>query len=83
MRIRVECDRDGLGAAKPRSLYLDGRRIDVVETLDQWHGRDYRYVKVQSHEGGLYILRFDESRDEWALTMFHSARGQALTASHS
>jgi hypothetical protein len=26
------------------------------------------------------MLRFDEIRDEWALIMFVSARGQALTA---
>jgi hypothetical protein len=48
--------------------------------IDQWYGPDYRYVKVKGSDGGIYILRFDEIRDEWALIMFVSARGQALTA---
>ena len=51
-----------------------GRRIDVVEMIDQWYGADYRYVKIKGSDGGIYILRFDEIRDEWALIM-SSPRG--------
>jgi hypothetical protein len=79
MRIRVEPHSDDVTAA-PRSLYLDGRRIDIAETIDRWYGPDYRYVKVNGLDGAVYILRFDETRDEWDLTMFVSARGQALAA---
>ena len=64
----------------PRSLDWDGRRIGIVEMIDQWYGPDYHYVKVKGSDGGIYILRFDEVRDEWALIMFVSARGCALTA---
>jgi hypothetical protein len=60
------------------SLYWSERRIDIIEIIDQWYGADYRYVKVKDDDGGLYILRFDERRNEWALIMFVSARGQAL-----
>jgi len=35
-------------------------------------------VKVKDDDGGVYILRFDERRNEWALIMFVSARGQAV-----
>ena len=59
----------------PRSLYWNERRIDIIEIIDQWYGVDYRYVKVKDDDGGLYILRFDERRNEWALIMFASARG--------
>ena len=48
--------------------------------VDQWYGPDYRYIKVKGSDDGIYMLRFDEIRDEWALIMFVSARGQALTA---
>ena len=61
--------------APPRSLYWNELRIDII---DQWYGADYRYVKVKDDDGGLYILRFDERRNEWALIMFVSARGQVL-----
>ena len=48
--------------------------------VDQWYGADYRYIKVKGSDDGIYMLRFDEIRDEWALIMFVSARGQAPTA---
>ena len=74
MRIQVESSTNHDGMPIPRRFRLDGSRIDVVETLDQWHGPDYRYVKVKCDNGGLYILRFDESRGAWDLTMFQSER---------
>jgi hypothetical protein len=80
MHIPVELHADHRGSAILRRLYFDGRQIDVVETLDQWYGPDYRYIKVKGHDGGLYILRFDETQAEWELTMFLRARDQRLTA---
>jgi hypothetical protein len=78
MLVHVDSYADRLGVQMPRRLRLDGRHVDVIETLDQWHGSDYRYVKVRGHDGGLYILRYDGMRDEWELTMFASIRAQAF-----
>ena len=61
----------------PRRLHFGGHQIDVLETLDQWYGPDYRYIKARGTDGGLYILRFDEAQAEWELTMFKDARAQA------
>ena len=58
----------------PRRLHFGGPQVDVLETLDQWYGRDYRYIKARGTDGGLYILRFDEAQAEWELTI---ARAQA------
>ena len=77
MSIEAKLDLGDIGVA-PRSLYWNERRIDIIEIIDQWYGADYRYVKVKDGDGGLYILRFDERRNEWALIMFVSARGQVL-----
>ena len=77
MRIQVEVYADDVGAT-PRSLYWDERRVGIVDIIDQWYGTDYRYVKVKGDDGGIYILRCDEIRNEWALIMFVSARSQAL-----
>ena len=49
----------------------------TVEMIDQWYGADYRHVKVKASDSGIYILRFDEIRDEWTLIMFVSARAVA------
>jgi hypothetical protein len=78
VHIRTEYRADNVTPA-PRSLDWGGRCIDVVEMIDQWYGADYRYVKVKGSDGGIYMLRFNEIHDEWALIMFVSARGQALT----
>ncbi len=70
MRIRVESLPDDHGTPVLRALHFDRRRTEVVETLDQWYGPDYRYVKVRGDDGALYILKFDETRADWELTMF-------------
>src|SRR5262245_7178145 len=69
MHSRVEPRADNVTAA-PRSLDWGGRRIDVVEMIDQWYGADYRYVKVKGSDGAIYMLRFNEIHDEWVLIMF-------------
>jgi hypothetical protein len=79
MRIRAEPHANDV-AATPQSLYCKGRRTDIVEMIDRWYGPDYCYVKVKAHDGSVYILRFDETYEQWELTMFISARGQALAA---
>ena len=76
MRIQVEHHAD-LRAA-PRSLYRGERRIDIIEIMDQWYGPGYRYVKVRGHDGSVYILLFDEIRDQWELIMFSTASAQRL-----
>jgi hypothetical protein len=74
MRIQVDRYTSDNGVPMPRSFRLNGMHVVVTETLDQWHGPDYRYVKVKGDDGGLYILRFDEARAVWDLTMFESER---------
>jgi hypothetical protein len=74
MRLRVEHRVDDRGMPMPHTLQFDGRHVHVVETLDQWHGSDHRYVKVRCDDGCLYILRHDAAREGWELTMFESGR---------
>ncbi len=77
MRLEVEIEAGGRGIEIPRRVYLDGRKIEVVENVDQWHGRDYRYFKIRCDDGNLYILRFDEACSEWELTMFQRPDAEA------
>jgi len=68
----------GDGAELPRRFRLRGRHVGVVEIVDRWHGCDPIYFKVTGDDGSLYILRHDEVRAEWELTMFASLRAQAI-----
>jgi hypothetical protein len=78
MHIQVDTFLGHGGMQMPARFHFDGRHIDVVEILYQWHGPDYRYIKVKGDDGGLYILRVDDSRADWELTMFESPRAQIL-----
>jgi hypothetical protein len=80
MRMQVGQQAGHRGMHMPWRLHFGGYWVDVLETLDQWYGTDYRYIKVRGNDGGLYILRFDEPRAEWELTMFRSARAQVRMA---
>ena len=61
--------------AAPQSIYRGKRRTDIIEIIDQWYGPGYRYVKVRGHDSSVYILSFDEIRDQWELIMFSATRG--------
>src|SRR5262249_21494463 len=76
MRIHVEQHADHRGMPMAWRLHFGGDQADVLEALDQWYGPDYRYIKVRGHDGGVYILCFDELHAEWGLTMYTSARAQ-------
>lgn len=72
MQVEVETYADR-GVEKLRRIRFDSREVDVVENIDQWHGADYRYFKVRGNDGGLYIVRHNELRADWELTMYEQA----------
>ena len=80
MRIDVDSDTGDGGIERPRRVRLNGRVIEIVETIDQWPGRDYHYFKVKGDDGNLYILRLDEAQHIWELTMFQSPSAQSFSA---
>lgn len=80
MQIQVETYIDEGGAEQLRRFRLDGRVIEVADNIDQWHGADYRYVKVRSSDGDVYILRHNEARVEWELTMYQRSQSQGAPA---
>ncbi|MCC6947406.1 MAG: hypothetical protein IT539_06500 [Bradyrhizobiaceae bacterium] len=77
MRISVKTQPAGQDAEQLHSLRLDGRQVEIAETADQWAGADYRYFKVRDADGNIYIVRHDEPRNEWELTMFERAHAPA------
>jgi hypothetical protein len=81
MRVLVETSAGHGGVEMPRRFRLDGRKIEVTDNLDQWHGAQDRYFKLMGDDGNLYILRLDEKRAEWELIMFQSPHYREIVAS--
>ncbi len=79
LALEVQVEREaGHPEAMPKRFRLSGREVEIDENIDAWHGPSYRYVKVRGGDGNVYILRFDEKRAEWELTMFQSPRAEAF-----
>ncbi len=56
------------------------RVIEVADNIDQWQAAEYRYVKVRDSDGNVYILRHNEIRAEWELTMYQRSQPQGAPA---
>jgi len=70
-RIEVIAYSGSRGEETPRSLILEGRRIDVVLILKQWIEEDGgsrkvgRAFQVQGDDGRIIKIYFDEETKEW------------------
>ncbi len=73
MNVKVDCYAGYRGEETPRRIEIDGRRVEVVEVIDRWHGPDHRYFKLRGDDGAAYVLRHDESAECWALERLDSA----------
>ena len=56
------------------SQCLADHRIAVADVLDAWLAPDHRYFKLKGEDGDTYIVRHDEQRGIWELTMFRADR---------
>jgi hypothetical protein len=52
---------------RPRDFTVDEGLFEVAEVEDRWYEPDAMYFRVRTTEGKRYILRYDESEDEWRL----------------
>jgi len=72
MQVQVETYMDR-GIEKLSRIRFDGRPVEIAENIDQWYGADYRYFKVRGGDGNLYIVRHNEVRPDWELTLYEQA----------
>lgn len=68
--LRVICYAGYRGEQEPRSFFLGGQVVEVVEIIDRWTAPEHRYFRCLGSDGDTYILRQDEARDRWELTMY-------------
>lgn len=80
MEIRVECYAGYRGEQEPRAFWLGKRRIAAIEILDRWMAPDHRYFKIRGSDGHIYVLRNDETKNEWTLGAFTRARASEAAA---
>jgi hypothetical protein len=73
MQVQVESYLDEDGVEKLRRIRFDDREIEVADNVDQWHGADYHYFKVRGGDANVYILRHNEARADWELTLYERA----------
>jgi hypothetical protein len=52
---------------RPRDFTVDEDLYDIAEVEDRWYEPKAMYFRVRTTEGKRYILRYNESGDEWTL----------------
>ena len=73
MRLEhVECHCGYQANERPLGFTLGSRRFAVKELLDKWYGIDYTYFKVRADDESIYILKYDERKDQWSLEFFNA-----------
>lgn len=83
MRVAVEWRGEPPSPGAPAgagSFWIGERRVDVREVVDRWPSGDHQYVKVESEDHSLYILRNDFSEGTWELIAHLSPDAEALLA---
>jgi hypothetical protein len=65
--IRVEACPGYKANERPRDFTVDEDLYEIAEVGDRWYDLDAMYFRVRTTEGKRYILRYDESEDDWTL----------------
>lgn len=73
--IKVKCYSGYRGEETPRTIYLHDKEIQVKEILDMWLAPDHRYFKFLGSDDGVYIIRYDDSKCIWELTLYKGNMG--------
>lgn len=74
LTINVECCADYQGEETPRRFFMGANAVEIEEVIDRWIAPDHRYFKVRAGENDIYLLRHDELKDRWELTLFQSGK---------
>lgn len=67
MKVRVEAYAGYKANERPQKFCLGERWREVIEVIDRWYGPGYSYFRIKADDGCLYVLRLDETTDEWSL----------------
>jgi len=62
---KVSCLAGSRANERPISFFLDAREIRVRTILKTWREPGRLFFKIESEEGCLYVLLYDEYPDLW------------------
>jgi hypothetical protein len=60
---------------RPLSFKLLERTFMIEEILDRWYGEDTLYFKVRADDRKVYLLKYNQTQDEWFLAGLVSPPG--------
>ena len=75
-RLRVECYAGHRADVAPVRFHIGTRSVEVREIIDRWLDPAHSYFKLRGDDGGIYILRHDQTADVWEMTLFDSGTRQ-------
>jgi hypothetical protein len=67
VKVRVECYAGYQGEQEPRSLYVEGERVEVVTIAARWREPDGDRFRVRANDGHTYVLWHRPEEDIWEL----------------
>jgi hypothetical protein len=65
--IDVICYAGYAADEEPRTIVVDGRRVDVVAVERRWREPDARFFSVRTADGTRYVLRQDVVTSAWTI----------------
>ena len=74
MPLRVSSYSGYRSEKEPLAFWLGDRRLGVRAIVDRWYAPTQRWFRVDADDGNLYILRHDETSDEWEIAAFTASR---------
>ncbi len=77
--LKVECYSGYKTNERPLAFYLNQKRLQVKDIIDQWYGPEYTYFKVVAEDENTYILRYSERDDHWELVFFEEGTYHPMT----
>lgn len=83
MNVEIDEYTELAGFHVPARFRIGNRAVEAAGLVDQWYGSDYRYVMLTDCQGNGYLLRLDETRAAWELTMYRTRRARSLSVSLS
>jgi hypothetical protein len=70
--VRVECYAGYRADERPLRFQLGETVLEVSELQDRWYSPGAVYFRVLASDSNVYILRHDQSQDEWSLEAFRA-----------
>ena len=59
---------------RPLAFTLQQRSYRVKEVLDCWFGERSQYFKVRADDDNIYLLKYDNTQDQWDLIFYQDSR---------